>query len=444
MEIRAPRPRTRIEDLSGDSPVSGPAAASASTPEAASKNEEEASKTEEERLAKRQRVEQHRRQDPLAIALDGDSDLEITGVSEGPARPLQVEPLLRPQVLRISAGRAAAAAGIHPFADVWELFVELLYQDQPELLLMDAARAGVEVVSPVAERARLLGKSGEARDLEEALAASKESLGVEGTQAAQEAVKILVDLAEQGGRLTQKDAGELRDMLNMEINVEFGARHEDAAIEAYSAQVGTKVYGEQRRVSVPLPPGGPETALAQVFPMPSTGVGDAKADAQAAPKPYFRLTGFIDGMVDLPRHTPRGGGDNHGQSVKETLVVEVKHRMAKIKDPPEIYDVVQLGSYCRAFGCSSGHLVQCLRSGPGVGKAGKVGTLHVTRVDYSEGSRDRKGWDKHVLPSLYATAAAVYAVREDQEARVRLLAASPLEPSARRELVGEYCAHLGK
>merc|ERR1719498_395579 len=66
----------------------------------------------------------------------------------------------RRQILRISAGRAAAAAGIHPYTDVGEVFLELLYQDLPELLLHDAALAGVEVISNADERERLLEKSG--------------------------------------------------------------------------------------------------------------------------------------------------------------------------------------------------------------------------------------------------------------------------------------------
>merc|ERR1711908_149299 len=128
----------------------------------------------------------------------------------------------------------------------------------------------------------------------------------------------------------------------------------------------------------------------------------------------------------------------------ETLVVEVKHRMGKIKDPPNIYDIVQLCSYCRVLGCSRGDLVQCLRdTSAGDAAAGtatpSVGTLHVTRMDFSEGSKDRIGWDQHVLPKMYEVARAIYATRADQALRLRLLAASPEE---RPQLVGCLCPHL--
>jgi len=382
---------------------------------------------------------------------DSDSDAETVG---GPSKALKVALLQKPQLLRISAGRAAAAAGIHPYADIGEIFLELLYQDQPELLMRDAAIAGIEVVSPVVERARLLAKSGEVASVEATMNASKQAMSVEGARAAQEALRVLVKVAEQAGRLTAEEAQELKSTLESEINLEFGARHEDAALEAYSARTRRKVYGEQRRVDIPLPKEGPEQALFTVFPTPRTvtlswldaesaavaeAVGaDAAAGASCAKKqeekPYFRLTGFIDGLIDLPRATAKGARGN--EQGEQTVVIEVKHRMGKIKDPPMIYDIVQLGSYCRALGCTRGELVQCLREH---GTDTNVGTLHVTAVDFSEGSMDRTGWDRHVLPGLYSMATAVYQVREDAEFRQKLLLA---DPAARTELVRTVCAHL--
>lgn len=441
MEVRAPRPRTAKTD-----PVKDESSKEGGSPGAAGDVQQVTGSPGDEPEAKRQRVHERRIQDSLAIDLDSDSEVEEVSANLKPARNLQVKSLQQNQVLRISAGRAAAAAGIHPFADVWELFVELVYQDLPEMLLLDAAFAGVEIVSPAAERAHLLHKSGEGPSLEAALKASREAQGVEGTGAAKEAVRMLLSVAEKAKRLTAQEAADLSSILEMEINVEFGARHEDAAIQAYSARVGQPVYGEQRRVSVALPNIDPGEALAKCFPAPTPAESSSRSEAkegQASEKPLFRLTGFVDGMVDLPQG---GVAVKQGEDgPKDTLVIEVKHRMGKIKDPPEVYDIVQLGSYCRAFGCKFGHLVQCLRQGNEVGSAaGGVGTLHITRLDYSADSQHGRGWDKHVLPGLYNTAAAVYKVRENQEARVRLLAASPLEAHKRAEIVGELCPHLAR
>eukprot|EP00928_Gymnodinium_smaydae_P053415 TRINITY_DN37405_c0_g1_i1.p1 TRINITY_DN37405_c0_g1~~TRINITY_DN37405_c0_g1_i1.p1 ORF type:complete len:712 (+),score=163.07 TRINITY_DN37405_c0_g1_i1:202-2337(+) len=354
------------------------------------------------------------------------------------------------QTLRISAGRAAAVAGIHPYADVGEVFLELLYQDLPELLLRDSALAGVEIVSADLERAQLMAKSGEAAALEEALRLGAAAEGLEGIREARRVVAERLAAAEAAGSLSAQESADLRNTLELELNLDFGARHEDAALEAYAARVGQPIYGEQHRVQVAMPCGGPEEALTTVFPAQGSGCrASIEAEAaerqrrrashaegrndQATPEAYFKLTGFTDAIVDLP------SGDN-GQT--ETLVVEVKHRMGKIQDPPNIYDIVQLCSYCRVLGCARGDLVQCLRDdAPGSGTVSAERGLHVTRIDFSEGSPDRVGWDRHVLPGLYDFARAVYAARADQGVRLRLLAASAEE---RTTIVAELCPHLGK
>lgn len=378
------------------------------------------------------------------------------------------------QTLRISAGRASVAAGIHPYADVGEFFLELLYQDLPELLLKDCALVGAELVSTVDERARLFDQSGQAAALQAALRAGAASEGLEGVQAARAKMLEAVGSAERGGRLSVKDAEMLRNDLDMELNVEFGARHEDAALLAYEASVGQPCYGAQQRIRVALPRAGPEEALATVFPSPGSGSRASSAGHGLSPssgsspagggvpatsgastpvksgEAYFYLTGFIDGLVDVPRG---GGARGLGAEGLETLVVEVKHRMNRIQEVPNIYDVVQLCCYCRVLGCERGDLVQCLRkaspSHPGApgsflthgkGKA-SAGTLHVERLDFSEGSQHRTGWDKHVLPGMYKVAAAVYAARADRDLRLQLLM---LPPEGRAQLVGSLVPHLAK
>merc|ERR1711937_1043223 len=107
--------------------------------------------------------------------------------------------------------------------------------------------------------------------------------------------------------------------LEKEVNLTFGERHEDSAIDAYAAQLGHKVYGQQRRVSIAMPPGGPSEALAitlpqlRTDPLPPPVDEQVGEDISAKPanttrelegdteKTFFRLTGFVDGLVDLPR-----------------------------------------------------------------------------------------------------------------------------------------------
>ncbi|CAJ1385456.1 unnamed protein product [Effrenium voratum] len=385
-----------------------------------------------------------------SLRLKGTSRMEIRARKKAevvlvPDSDEEPEPQ-RPKVLRISAGRAAAAAGVHCYADVGEMFLELLYQDLPELLLEDARLAGAELVAPDQERARLLAKSGEARHLEAALASAAKAPGVEAQKVARQALQEVVARAEKQRRLSETEAADLRQMLELEVNLTFGARHEDTALESYEARVGSRVYGQQLRVFAAMPAEGPDAAL-RYLPSPHENVrpredGETKGgreknkQKQDGPLPLFYLTGFVDALVDVPRGAapPKGSTTLPPAQASETLVVEVKHRMGRIKDPPEIYDVVQLCSYCRVLGTARGDLVQCLRA-----KTGDV--MHVTRIDFSEGSPDGMGFDKHVLPALYATARAVYEKRDDRAWRIQLLQASPEE---RRRLIGELCPHLDR
>merc|ERR1719353_493630 len=72
--------------------------------------------------------------------------------------------------------------------------------------------------------------------------------------------------AQGTGKLTEEEAAELTRTLEMEVNLDFGERYEDAAIEAYEKLVGRPVYGQQRRVSLSLPEAGPAEALAVTVP----------------------------------------------------------------------------------------------------------------------------------------------------------------------------------
>eukprot|EP00747_Dinoflagellata_sp_TGD_P193844 gnl/TRDRNA2_/TRDRNA2_60573_c0_seq2.p1 gnl/TRDRNA2_/TRDRNA2_60573_c0~~gnl/TRDRNA2_/TRDRNA2_60573_c0_seq2.p1 ORF type:complete len:564 (+),score=84.74 gnl/TRDRNA2_/TRDRNA2_60573_c0_seq2:195-1694(+) len=310
-----------------------------------------------------------------AVTIEDSDEDEVTVQNADPSR----------QILRISAGKAAAVAGLNPFSDVGELFLELLYQDRPNLLLRDAALVGVELVSPAAERARLLSKSGASEALEMILQEASTVSDVKAAYALLQKATQMVGVSETAARLTAEEAADLRRTIQSEINVGFGAQHEDAALRAYEARVGCKVYGEQRRIQVALPQAGPAEALAVAFP----ACGKApSAECGSEENPYFLLTGFVDGLIDLPSANAVESG--------ETLVVEVKHRMNRIKDPPEVYDIIQLCSYCRAMGSVRGDLVQCLRQQGEAcdagAAAGSSGILHISRVDFSEtGPQEAKG-----------------------------------------------------
>lgn len=376
-------------------------------------------------------------------------------------------PCLTPETdvhqLRISAGRAASAAGLHPYTDVGEMFLEFVYQDLPELLLRDAAVAGVEVLSAQDERERLLAKCGAREAFAEALRRGAASQGVEALKSARADVARIASEVQAAGRVTAEEAAEIQRALELEINLDFGERHEDSAVAAYSKRIGLPVYGDQHRVKVAMPwPSGcgnaPTAAdLAMTGVLPAHRIGSRREELDRGfggggmfgdpREAFFYLTGFTDGIVDIPvaQTTPQptlsGGAPPCAADAApvETVVVEVKHRMGRIPEPPNLYDVVQLGCYCRVLGCSRGHLVQCLREGAAVGRDGCVGELRVSELDFREGSVDRKGWDESVLPGMYAIVQAVYAARADEALRLRLLRASTEE---RGGIVRGLCPHL--
>merc|ERR1712118_604467 len=139
------------------------------------------------------------------------------------------------------------------------------------------------------------------------------------------------------------------------MNQSFGAKHEDEALQQYQALVQGQVHSQQHRVRLPCPRAQTLKDALQAFP--------ATDNAQSACEDaYFHLTGYVDALVELPQKSGSDHGNALQASASLTAVVEVKHRMSRIKEEPEIYDIVQLAAYCRSLGYKVGHLVQVMRS----------------------------------------------------------------------------------
>lgn len=164
-----------------------------------------------------------------------------------------------------------------------------------------------------------------------------------------------------------------------------------------------------------------------------------EAERRSDENTHFKLIGKIDGLIDLSESTGC-------TSKMKTLVVEMKHRTRRIANPPDTKEVVQLCTYCRVLGCEEGDLVQSLRERNAVETSptplkmkAASSTMHVARLDFRKGSMHRDGWDKHVLPAMYAFADGIYAARHDDSLRYRLLAS---DASQRKALVESLCPHL--
>jgi len=99
----------------------------------------------------------------------------------------------------------------------------------------------------------------------------------------------------------------------------------------------------------------------------------AKEPMKQFPRPFFSILGSIDGIRDelcyLPSApaTPEGVGSDRPESEEESwalrpIVVECKHRMRRLYNPPPLYDQIQSTVYCLMHATDEADLVQVLRS----------------------------------------------------------------------------------
>ena len=96
-------------------------------------------------------------------------------------------------------------------------------------------------------------------------------------------------------------------------------------------------------------------------------------------RPYFCILGSIDGIRDELCYVPpatevsaadsaSGGAEADGHDAEDEswmlkpIVVECKHRMRKLYNPPPLYDQIQSTVYCLMRGTDEADLVQVLRS----------------------------------------------------------------------------------
>jgi len=106
-----------------------------------------------------------------------------------------------------------------------------------------------------------------------------------------------------------------------------------------------------------------------------------KAEPKEKPggRPYFCILGSIDGIRDELCYAPPAGevsaassasgsaeasghDDEEESWMLKPIVVECKHRMRKLYNPPPLYDQIQSTVYCLMRGTDEADLVQVLRS----------------------------------------------------------------------------------
>jgi len=184
-------------------------------------------------------------------------------------------------------------------------------------------------------------------------------------------------------------------------------------------------------------------------------------------KPFFTITGVVDGIRDELYHVPSvlsiqdGTGINsHNLAGSEhmelkysdddewgmrNVVVELKHRMQQAFNPPPIYDQIQAVIYAQMYHTTEAEIVQVVRhtdenndekeskndieTKPESEKKTRI-NITSSRISLDEPiNRHRENWRNVVLPRLRSFVDAVYFTRSNDDKRYQLLRAATIASS---------------
>ncbi|EQC28470.1 hypothetical protein SDRG_13798 [Saprolegnia diclina VS20] len=366
--------------------------------------------------------------------------------------------------LRLSASRVANVVGLHEFGDAIEIFLEYVYQDLAPLLALDARVLGLQLVSKDEELDDLMHRSGATASLAKILRWATETSTANITTANTLAANVgaIAASAQQAKKLSAIEAKALRDGLHEKLRVNVGKRNENIAVATYEARTGLTVSASNDTYYYVLLPD-----LDQVSVLADANCACARAEALEdcierlaiskrklqRPKSvnlnlnlnpndtiddeddeiddtdrnlsiksfYFSLCGMVDGTTEV-LHI-----DENDEWSTEPIVVEVKNRMHRFRDPVPLYDCIQMAVYMKMLRVRQGDMVQCLHS--------DQTSILVTRVQlgaYPLSSvapttcvcqRRRDLWSSVLVPRLYAYADAIYKLRRNDLRRLAFLQA---------------------
>jgi hypothetical protein len=154
--------------------------------------------------------------------------------------------------LRVSASNVAAMIGFHPWKNLPELLMNLVYQgrDGQRLLRRDSKLLGLTLVSEETILLQLAAKAGESTRmaLQSALQIKDGSKKVETVELARILKEKVLQEAKKTGKLDQKELKVLSEGARSAVDTGYGTAHEDGALDLYEKQCGWPV--EQRNAEV--------------------------------------------------------------------------------------------------------------------------------------------------------------------------------------------------
>jgi len=297
-------------------------------------------------------------------------------------RALKIETFRRKtDSLRIPASRIAAVAGYNPFAILPELFLEFIYQGGHELRLQDARELRMQLVSADTLLSELAQKAGEAtaKALESAMQVKDGTKTLANVAVADTLKRKVLEEAQKSKALNSEEIKKLAEGARRYVDTGFGTHHEDDALNLFEKKCGWKV--RERNVSilnwpflrvgdVTVKPMGPAKArehnpidlcTGEALSVGSSTTGGFMAEEP--PKPYFIISGAVDGIRDElwcpPNDDEKSGIDE--EWVLRKVIVECKHRMRRAYNTPPLYDQIQTTAYCLMYGAEEADIIQVLR-----------------------------------------------------------------------------------
>jgi hypothetical protein len=154
--------------------------------------------------------------------------------------------------LRVSASNVAAMIGFHPWKNLPELLMNLVYQgrDGQRLLRRDSKLLGLTLVSEETILLQLAAKAGDSTRmaLQSALQIKDGSKKVETVELAKTLKEKVLQEATKTGKLDKKELKVLSEGARSAVDTGYGTAHEDGALDLYEKQCGWPV--EQRNAEV--------------------------------------------------------------------------------------------------------------------------------------------------------------------------------------------------
>ena len=154
--------------------------------------------------------------------------------------------------LRVSASDVAAMTGFHPYKNLPELLMKLVYQGRlgQALLQADANLLGVEIVSEEESLIELATKAGgdTVSALKSALMVKDGSRKVANVQEASKIKKKIMEEAKKTTKLNKQELEILKEGSRSAVDTGYGTANEGEALDLYEATVGWQVMERNAEV----------------------------------------------------------------------------------------------------------------------------------------------------------------------------------------------------